>query len=180
MTNKVYDFTQQSLDTATRFVVLVLEEIALVLPQHEIKALEPALDVKASILQTADANQASVAGELALAEGTCPVYAFDADLRCLSTIPSPHRICAILHKGQQNHHEQYAVSCVEVRLIARSKLALHEIPRLLKQKSPVKSLIVSDGQLLLGTTAAALFAHVASRIDAQVLPFDERLRRTKA
>lgn len=174
-------------DKAARFVVLKLESISLIIVQQEIEALEPVLDVqphavtatdvsKPSEVSKAEVSKANAAGRLSLANGDCPVYALNSSLKCVAAIPLPHRICAIMRHREQ----RYALSCTEVQLLPRGALAIHDVPKsLLSLQSPVKLLIVNDGQLLLGTTAAALYVHVTGRMDAEIIQFDERVRRMR-
>jgi len=167
---QIHELAANSLDRAKLFVVLGLEGCALAIPQNEVRALEPVLDVRPLTKPAPNA-----AGFLSLDGRQCLVYALDSDFKCLATIPSQHRICAIL----SHRDESYALACVEVRMLPRSALATHEIPRALaNQKSPVRALVVSNNQLLLGTTSSAIFAHV-SQLNAEVIPFDEHSRRPR-
>jgi hypothetical protein len=179
MEGQVHELATNSLDRAQRFVVLVLDDIALILAQQEIQALEPVLDVSSIPTAVAAApTKHNAAGMLSLDGHPCLVYALDSELAYLPQIPPQHRICAIMNYRD----EPYALSCKEVRLLPRSALGLHDIPRPLlrsKMASPVKWLVISDGHLLLGTTAAALFAHVSRSIDAEIISFDERSRRLR-
>lgn len=168
----VRSITSPTLDTALRFVVLNFKDIELVLSQAEVAALEPALDVRPP---AEDAKQ-HCAGELALKDGACPVYAFDTDLRCLPSIPNAHRVCAILHTPA-DRQPPFALSCHEVQLVARSALAFHAIPRpFANARSPVQSLATHDGRLLLATNAMSLRAYIARPAPADVIPFDTRIR----
>ena len=178
MHRHVYDLQPNALAQAERFVVLVLDQVALILTQQEITALEPVLDVQP--IASADVvGKNTPAGKLVFADGDCFVYALDSDLQSQVTIPQSHRICALL----TGRNERYALTCKEVRLLPHSALTVHEIPQPLMQKkvaSPVKWLVVNDGQLLLGTTAAALFAHVSKSVEAEIISFDEHARRTRS
>src|SRR4051794_2250397 len=124
MDGQLRDLNTNPLDQAQRFVVLALDEVALILAQQEIQALEPVLDVKPVDAASAEKNNRA-AGMLSLADGTSLVYALDGELRQLAKIPESHRICAIMNYREQ----RYALSCKEVRLAPRSALGLHEIPR---------------------------------------------------
>ena len=173
---RIYEFAATAPTDAERFVALSLDDIALLVAQREIHALEPVLDV-ASHAQPATTKHAYAAGVLELAGGTCPVYALDGELRPLPKIPQQHRICAIM-----NYRDApYSLTCREVRLLSRTALSMHDIPRpLLRQNtSPVKSLGVADGRLLLVTTAAALFAHVSHNVEAEIISFDDHARKSR-
>lgn len=165
-----------SFDRAERFVALAIDQVSLIVAQHEIQALEPVLD--AQPIASPDSDLSRAAGALQLPSGPCPVFALDSDLRTLPSIPAEHRICAIM-----KHERVYALSCKEVRLLARGALDVHSVPQPLASRnsmSPIRTLVVSGQSLLLGTSASALFAHIAHNRGAQVIDFDERARRPRA
>ncbi len=186
LANAVADMWATTLGRAERFVVLVLDDISLIVAQQEIRALEPVLDVQTSTTPNGNAKHANAAGTLTLAGGVCHVYSLDGELKNLPKIPESHRICAIM-----NHRDiPYALSCKEVRLLQRSLLSLREIPKALLPKktgnpavnpggTPIKCLVINENNLLLGTTATALFAHLARIPDAEIISFEERLRRPR-
>ena len=166
MNTSVHEFPAGGLAEAKRCVVLRLEECSLLLAQTEVLALESTLDVRA-----ATGKQRNATGVLSRAGQTCAVYSLDRDLSCLGTLPTPHRICAVLNHAQG----PYAVSCSEVRMVERSALALHPLPRAFAARSgPVRALVVMEGRLLLGTTAAALLAHLGQHREAEVIAFKAR------
>jgi hypothetical protein len=173
MINQVRDLKANVFESSTRFVVLKLDQIRLVLAQQEIAALEPVLDVQAPTSIDGASMPGTPAGVLQLATGVCPVYSLDINLQCSNSIPSSHRICAIF----RHHGNDYAVTCAEVQLLPRSALEPYDVPRsLVNIKSPIKLLLVNDKQLLLGTTSAALFAHLCTRREADVINLSERTR----
>lgn len=174
MTAGIHNFTARRADTAATLVVLSLDGIALALPQHEIAALEPILDV-----QSLANRKAKAAGSLTIGERPCPVYALGSELNCLPKIPQSYRVCAILNNDSSRGREAFALACIEIRFVPRAAVATHELPRaMVKQKTPIKSLLVHGEQLLFATNVNALFTHI-TRIDADIIPFDERSRKLR-
>ena len=167
-------------ERADRFVVLQLEEFALIVTQAEVVALEPVLDVQVNTGLTKETTPASLenaSGYLTLASGDCPVFALNTELQCLAYVPEPHRICAVMRNRQQT----YALSCVAVELLSRSDIAFHSTPRsMLNTRSPIVQLMVHAGKLLLGTTAAAMYSHLVVHNEGDVISFEQRLKRMKS
>ena len=171
MSTSVHDFPATGLAEAKRSVMLGLDGCSLLLAQTEVLALESSLDVRA-----ATGQQRNVTGVLSIAGRSCVVYSLDRDLNCLTALPKQHRICAVLNHSQG----PYAVSCTEVRMVERSALALHPLPRAFTERSgPLRELVVLEGRLLLGTTAAALLVHLGQRREADVVAFDTRSRKAR-
>jgi hypothetical protein len=183
MTTPGREWTGNQFDRVERFVVLQLESISLIVSQAEIVALEPVLDVQsaspsdASIyVEQIETPHVNAAGYLLLSSGPCAVFSLDTDLQCLAGIPATHRICAVM----RNRQESYALSCVAVSLLSKTEVSFHATPRaMLNVRSPVMQLLVNDGKLLLGTTAATLYAHLSMRSEGDVISFEQR-RRMKA
>jgi hypothetical protein len=170
-------------DAPIRFVVIGLERIALLVPQSEIVALEPTLDVHAMADDSrsdAHGTRASrPAAQLTINNEGCSVYALDANLRCARTIPAEHRICAILHTP--GNAERFALSCVAVQLLDRGAIAFHDIPNpLANPRSPARGLAVYERRLLLVTGAAALHAYLAAPAAAEVIQLEPRLRSARS
>jgi hypothetical protein len=172
MTGQVRDLQANLFESSLRFVVLKLEHCMLIVAQQEIAALEPVLDVHPLTDDDKSQIQGTAAGILRLADGLCPVYALDANLQCLTSIPASYRICSIF----RHHGHHYAVACAEVQLLPKSALQLHAVPNsLVNVKSPIKLLLVNDSRLLLGTTSASLYTHLCFRRDAEVIQLSDHL-----
>ena len=171
MNAPVHELPAAGLNEAKRCVVLGLERCALVLAQTEVLALESVLD-----LQRPASAARNVTGIVQFAGQECPVYSLDGDLNALTTLPAKHRICAVL-----NHPRgPFALSCAEVRMVERAALELHPLPRAFASRSgPLRALVVMDGRLLLGSTAAALLAHVAQPPQAAVISFEAHARKVR-
>jgi hypothetical protein len=171
MNAPVHEFPAAGLNEAKRCVVLGLEHCALVLAQAEVLALESVLD-----LQRPAAAAPNVTGTVQFAQQDCAVYSLDGDLRPVPTLPAQHRICVVL-----NHPRgPYALSAAEVRMVERSALELHPLPRAFAARSgPLRALVVMEGRLLLGSTAAALLAHVAQPPQAAVISFEAHARKVR-
>lgn len=176
MITSVREWAGSPFDRTERFVTLQLEEMTLVVMQAEVVALEPALDVQTTNMESLP-DHANAAGYLPLANGACPVYALDANLQSVARVPEAHRICAVM----RNRDGNYALSCIAVQLVARGEIVVYATPRsMLNTRSPILQLLVHDGKLLLGTTAAAVYAHLDSRADADVISFEQRIRRIRS
>lgn len=171
MNTPVHASPALGLGAAQRCVVLGLEGHALILGQAEVLALESVLD-----MQPVAHAARYITGAVAVAGRHCAVYSLDADLNRVPVLPARHRICAVL-----NHPRgPFALSCCEVRMVERAALELHPLPRAFAACSgPLRELAVLDGRLLLGTTAAALLAHVAQPQQAAVIEFDAHARKVR-
>jgi len=178
MVTQVREWSGNPFERAERFVVLQLDEISLVTAQTEVVALEPVLDVKLSAESgESEARHEHASGYLPLTAGECSVFALNSELRCLAYIPETHRICAVMRNRQEN----YALSCIAVHLLSRADISFHATPRsMLNSRSPVLQLMVNEGRLLLGTTAAAMYSHLVARSESGVISFEDRIRRIKA
>jgi hypothetical protein len=172
MNAPMHEFPAAGLSEAKRCVVLGLERCALVLAQTEVLALESVLD-----LQSHAAPARNVTGTVQFAGRDCVVYSLDGDLNAVPTLPAQHRICAVL-----NHPRgPFALSCSEVRMVERSALELHPLPRAFAARSgPLRALVVMGGRLLLGSTAAALLTHVAQPQPAAVISFEAHARKVRS
>jgi len=174
----IREWSGNPFERAERFVVLQLDEISLVVVQTEIVALEPVLDVKlAADSQESEARHDHASGYLPQVTGECSVFALNAELQCLAYIPETHRICAVM----RNRQEAYSLSCGAVHLLSRADIVFHPTPRsLLNARSPVLQLMVHDGKLLLGTTAAAMYSHLIAKDDGDVISFEDRIKRIRS
>ena len=66
-------------------------------------------------------------------------------------------------------------------MIDRAALAMHPLPHAFATRSgPLRALAAFEGRLLLGTTAAALLAHVGERRAAEVISFDAHARKARS
>jgi hypothetical protein len=172
MNTPVHEFPAVGLGEAKRCVMLGLEGCALILAQTEVLALESVLDLK-----RAPREAHNVTGVLQFGGQDCPVYSLDSDLNSLAILPPRHRICAVLNHARS----PFALSCCEVRMVERTALELHPLPRAFVERSgPLRSLVVMNGRLLLGSTGAALLAHVAQPQQAEVIAFDAHARKVRS
>jgi hypothetical protein len=171
MNTSVHEFPASGLDEARRCVVLGLDGCALILAQTEVLALESVLD-----MQRAPREARNVTGMLQIGDRPCPVYSLNSDLNSVPMLPPRHRICVVM-----NHTRgPFALSCCEVRMVERTALELHPLPRAFAARSgPLRALVVMDGRLLLGSTGAALLAHIAQPQQAEVISFDAHARKVR-
>ena len=171
MNTSVHEFPALGLAEAKRCVVLGLEGCALILAQTEVLALESVLDMK-----HVARDGRNLTGMLQLGGQDCAVYSLNSDLNSVPVLPPRHRICAVL----SHPRGPFALSCCDVRMVERAALELHPLPRAFAARSgPLRALVVMDGRLLLGSTGAALLAHLAQPQQAEVIPFDAHARKVR-
>ncbi len=118
----------------------------------------------------------NLTGMLQFAGQDCPVYSLNGDLNSALVLPPRHRVCAVL----AHPRGPFALSCCDVRMVERAALELHPLPRAFAARSgPLRALVVMDGRLLLGSTGAALLAHIAQPQQAEVIAFDAHARKVR-
>lgn len=79
----------ENIETALSHVVLIMGTLKLVIPQPQVYALEPAIDVVYS-----DEN---TVGMVTVDDADWPVYCLSEELGLLQKIPKERRICTILY-----------------------------------------------------------------------------------
>jgi hypothetical protein len=132
--------------------LLKISGLRMLLPQREIRALEPA----ESLVQL-DAAPHSV-GWLQHAQQRWPVYCLAQDLSLLSVVPRERRACVLLSAGAG----YVGILCDDVSVSAQSREQRHELPLAMRRPdTPVLALIaVGDEGVVCVTSAEQLAAHV--------------------
>ncbi len=138
--------------TSVTTAVLKISGLRMMLPQRELRALEPA-----ESLVKLDASPHSV-GWLQHARQRWPVFCLAQDLSLLSAVPSERRACVLLSAGAG----YVGILCDDVSVSAHSREQRHELPLAMRlPDTPVLALIaMGDEGVICVTSAEQLAAHV--------------------
>lgn len=129
------------------FVCLELEGAGWLIPQADVHALEPVIDMLPA------AGESGAVGRFEQAETEWPVYALSPDFEWLPTRPESRRIAVLMRHRQR----AFGVLCERVAMAERSRLTLHPVPPCMdRQPSPLLGLALRDGEVLCVSSAKAL------------------------
>lgn len=132
------------------YSVLKLDLLALLVPQQDVRALEPADDVE--IVEP----PANGVGWIRVGSERCPVYCFSEQLRRLSEVPATRRICAVLAVGQQT----FGILCSEVAMLRLPEQRVSPMPEaMILPGRPIHALALHEGTVMCVSSAARLMAH---------------------
>ena len=121
------------------YVRLTLGRDKYLIPQHEVVAFEPVVDI-----DKAEADDNSI-GVISYENVHLPVYHFTSDLRLSGTTDESRRICICLR------HEdiQFGMLCDEVDNVMESDFSMFNLPECMKTETcPVIKLAVSGNKVL--------------------------------
>ncbi len=125
-----------------RYAVLTMDELALLIPQHQVHALEPAFDVQRS--------EGEDAGSIAVAGASWPVYCLSKDLRPIREVPADRHICVLLESGAG----LLGVLCDQVVMIEQMGLDILPLPRCMRTPgTPLQGLVLHAERVLCVTSA---------------------------
>ncbi len=128
--------------TIGRYAVLTMDERALLIPQHQLHALEPAIDVQRS--------EAEDAGWIAVAGVNWPVYCLSEDLRPIREAPVDRHICVLLESGAG----LLGVLSDQVVLLEQMELEILPLPRCMRTAgTPLQGLVLHAERVLCVTSA---------------------------
>ncbi|MGZ8218964.1 hypothetical protein [Methylomagnum sp.] len=128
------------------FVCLDLGGTHWLIPQGDIHALEPVIDM-------APAGKSGAVGRFDQAGAEWPVYALSPDFELLPARPEPQRVAVLMRHRQR----AFGVLCERVWVAERSRLTLHPVPPCMdRQPSPLLGLALWDGEVLCVSSAHAL------------------------
>lgn len=138
------------------YVALGLGGLNLLLPRHQIYALEPRLDLEPEEEGHDYVGWIEVEGE------RWPVYCFSAGLCLLPEIPDKHRICVLLTHGQ----DYFGLLCERVMALEGTQVRLTPLPACMRTPStPIDALALDDqGQVLCVTSVSRLVVYMLRRI----------------
>lgn len=139
--------TDSNYEWPVYFANLVFGGLQLLIPQSDIYALEPRIDMLPSVTAIGSV------GQLKQGANVWSLYALSADLTLLSHFPDTYRI-AILMKNVQ---PLYGLLCEQVQTIARSELTIHPLPAVMTcENSPLLALAVYGDEVRYISSAITL------------------------
>lgn len=131
-----------------RYAVLKLDDIALVLPQTEMRAIEAADDVDAS------EPPHSGIGWIAFGDRRLPVYSLTRDLVVVSRRARGRMMCAVIGVDRW----MFALLCDEVELVELDESTITPLPDcMLLGGSPLLGVVRKDDRIGFPTSAARLW-----------------------
>ena len=135
--------------TTGRYAVLTMDNLDLLIPQHQVHALEPGVDVRRS--------EGEEVGWIAVAGSPSPVYCLSEDLRPLREVPAGRRICVLLDLGPR----LFGVLCDQVVMLDRAGIEVLPLPACMRTPgTPLQGLVLQGERVLCVTSAQDLLACV--------------------
>lgn len=132
------------------YSVLRLDFLALLVPQQDVRTLEPVED-----LDTAE-PPANGVGWVRVGNQRYPVFCFSEQLRRLPAVPPSRRICAVLAAGER----AFGVMCSEVSMLRLPDLRVTAMPEaMILPGRPIHALALHEGTVMCVSSAARLIAH---------------------
>lgn len=145
--------------TTDRYAVLTMDNLGLLIPQHQLHALEPGFDVQRA--EGDDLGWIAVAGAGAGAGARCPVYCLSEDLKPIREVPAGRRICVLLEIGAG----LFGVLCDQVVMLDPAGIEILPLPDCMRTpNTPLQGLVLHGGRVSCVTSAQDLLACVG---DAQ-------------
>ena len=132
------------------YSMLKLDFLVLLIPQHEVRGLEPADDI--------DTSEPPVngVGWIRVGNQRCPVFCFSEQLRRLNEVPVTRRICAVLAVGEH----VFGILCSEVAMLRLPEQRASAMPEaMILPGRPVHALALHEGTVMCVSSAARLIAH---------------------
>lgn len=140
------------------YAVLSFDGRHLLLPQTEIRSLEPLLDVQASLVEFPGSI-----GAILFEGERWPVYGVNRELALLDVSPPNRRVCVMLSLGEG----YLGLLCDQIAPFGSSDPALQPLPACMaRPDSPVYALVVYEGEIGIVTTTARLWAFLQNASDA--------------
>ena len=125
--------------TMSGYVRLTLGRSKYLIPQEDVVAFEPVVDIDKS---GTDENSIGV---IAFENDSLPVYEFTSDLELSGTISETRRICVCLRHGDI----QFAILGDEVDTVQSTDFSIFTIPGCMQTgNSPVRNLAVSGNKVI--------------------------------
>jgi hypothetical protein len=133
--------------TAGRYAVLTMDNLGLLIPQHQVHALEPGFDVQRS--EEDGVDWISVGG------APSPVYCLSADLRPIREVPAGRHICVLLDTGTR----LFGVLCDQVVMLDQAGLDLLPLQGCMRTPgTPLQGLVLHGERVMCVTSADNLLA----------------------
>ena len=147
-----------------RFVLLQIGRLRLMLPQHEIRAVESAADIDPRVPRLPP--QQGV-GWIKLREHFWPAYCLSEQLCILHQTPQQRRACVLLPVGEGF----IGVLCDDARVLMEFEGSLCSLPDAMRlPNSPLTALLRHEGKLACVSNAARLAALIARASDDAANP----------
>lgn len=133
----------------TSYALLRLDDLRLLVPQHDIRLLEPSVDMAKT------APPAGGIGWMTFRHQLVPVFCLSAELRWQADAEKSYAICALL----EAEGRYFGLLCTEVGLLGADEVAFFEIPRAMAvPHAPFHQLALHGEHLACVTSASRIFA----------------------
>ena len=139
------------LTAGSLIAVLGVDGLKLLLPQDELRTLEPVEDVKQG------SHEHLEVGWISVADQQCPVFCVAGDLTVLGEIPRQRRIVVMLNAD----NELAGVLCDELNIVRSEELNIYPIPVSLRGPgSPLTSLAIYEDTVACMTSSHHLISYL--------------------
>jgi hypothetical protein len=129
------------------FALLTFAGLRLLIPQSDIRSLEPALDI------TPCFEPIGSVGQLTQEGAVWSLYALSSELSLLPDCPDNYRIVILM----KNVQSRYGLLCEDIETIARSQMSIHSVPAIMNaENSPLLAFAIYEDQVLYISSASAL------------------------
>ena len=152
MIRKHPDQTRFGSVTAGRYAVLTMDNLRLLVPQHQVHALEPGFDALRS--------EGDETRWIAVAGARSPVYCLSEDLKPIHEVPASRHICVLLNIGAG----LFGVLCDQVVMLEQAGLEILPLPECMRTlNTPLQGLVLQGEQVLCVSSAQDLLACVGDQ-----------------
>lgn len=129
------------------FTVLDLERLSLLIPQHQIQALEPAFDVQSA--------GGTGVGWISMGGTRLPVYCLSNDLQTTRAVPADYPICVLLNANGN----RFGLLCKQVQMLEESEVDISPLPECMRTaENPLWGLLRQGEKVVCATSADDLLA----------------------
>lgn len=134
----------------SRYAVLSIDNLGLLIPQHQLHALEPGFDV--------ERHEGDALGWIAVAGVRSPVYCLSDELKPIREVPRSRRICALLDIGAT----LVGLLCDQVTMLEQAGIEILPLPECMRTPgTPLHGLALHAERVLCVTSAQHLLAGAA-------------------
>lgn len=141
--------------TSSYYAVLCIGEVYLLLPQNQVRTLEPAFDIQY-------AQEESI-GWITVEGTSSPVYCLSKNIEPIREVPDDLHICALLNVEEGF----YGILCNQVGMLKQSEIQVMSLPECMCTPTiPFNGLVLHDNKVLCVTSADELL----DCIDKQIKP----------
>lgn len=135
--------------TTGRYAMLTMDNLGLLIPQHQVHAVEPGLDVQRSA--------GDAVGWIAVAGAHSLVYCLSGDLKPIREVPTGRHICVLLDSGTG----LFGVLCNQVAMLEQAVIEVLPLPECMSApNTPLQGLVLRDERVLCVTSAQDLLGCV--------------------